>query len=186
MYRIYRELELNLRIKPRKRLEREKPEQLAVPERPNDKWSMDFMIDQLTNGRSFRTFNVLDDFNLEGLGIEVDVSLPLECITRALDQIVEWRGKPRNISFDIELENLSDTLRCWVETQGIQLDYIQPEKPQQNAYVERSIRTFRHEWLEMNEFATIEEAQFNATQWLWIYNNEHPNMAHGDIALAMK
>ena len=72
MYRIYRELELNLRIKPRKRLEREKPEQLAVPERPNDKWSMDFMIDQLTNGRSFRTFNVLDDFNLEGLGIEVD------------------------------------------------------------------------------------------------------------------
>lgn len=71
VYRIYRELELNLRIKPRRRLKREKPEPLAVPERPNDTWSMDFMADQLTNGRSFRTFNVLDDFSREGLGIEV-------------------------------------------------------------------------------------------------------------------
>ncbi len=68
VYRIYRELELNLRIKPRKRLKREKPEPLAVPERSNDTWSMDFMADQLSNGRSFRTFNVLDDFNREGLG----------------------------------------------------------------------------------------------------------------------
>ena len=71
VYRIYREPELNLRIKPRRRLKREKPEPLAVPERPNDTWSMDFMADQLTNGRSFRTFNVLDDFSREGLGIEV-------------------------------------------------------------------------------------------------------------------
>ncbi len=142
------------------------------------------MADQLTNGRSFRTFYVLDDFNREGLGIEVDVSLPSERITRALYQIVEWRT-PKD-SLCIGLENISDTLRCWAEKQGIQLDYIQPEKPQQNAYVERYNRTFRHEWLEMNEFATIEEAQFNATQWLWIYNNERPNTAHGDIALAMK
>ena len=85
VYRIYRELELNLRIKPRKRLKREKPEPLAVPERPNDTWSMDFMADQLTNGRSFRTFNGLDDFNREGLEIEVDVSLPSERVTRALE-----------------------------------------------------------------------------------------------------
>lgn len=73
VYRIYRELELNLRIKPRRRLKREKPEALAVPEQPNDTWSMDFMADQRTNGRSFRTCNVLDDFNREGLGIEVDI-----------------------------------------------------------------------------------------------------------------
>jgi len=94
VYRIYRELELNLRIKPRKRLKREKPEPLAVPDRPNDTWSMDFMADQLTNGRSFRTFNVLDDFNREGLGIEVDVSLPSERVTRALDRIIEGAANP--------------------------------------------------------------------------------------------
>ena len=85
VYRMYRELELNLRIKPRKRLKREKPEQLAVPEKPNDTWSMDFMADQLATGRTFRTFNVLDDFNREGLGIEVDLSLPSERVIRSLD-----------------------------------------------------------------------------------------------------
>ena len=74
VYRIYCELELNLRIKPRKRLQREKPEPLSVPEVPNDVWSMDFMADQLADGRSFRTLNVLDDFNREGLVIEIDFS----------------------------------------------------------------------------------------------------------------
>ena len=112
VYRIYRELELNLRIKPHKRLKRDKPEPLAVPEQPNDTWSIDFMADQLTNGRSFRTFNVLDDFNREGLGIEVDVSLPSERITRTLDQIIEWRGKPRKIRCDNGPENISGTIRC--------------------------------------------------------------------------
>ena len=73
VYRIYRELELNLRIKPKKRLFRENPAVLAVPNTINECWSMDFMHDQLENGRSYRLFNVLDDFNREGLPIEVDV-----------------------------------------------------------------------------------------------------------------
>ncbi len=76
VYRLYRALELNLRIKPRKRLVREKPLALAVPERVNGVWSMDFMHDQLSDGRSIRLFNVIDDFNREGLNIEVDFSLP--------------------------------------------------------------------------------------------------------------
>jgi putative transposase len=76
IYRIYRELELNLRIKPRKRLKRDRPDALAVPEKPNMVWSMDFMADRLEDGRPFRLLNVLDDFNREGLGIKVDFSLP--------------------------------------------------------------------------------------------------------------
>mgnify|MGYP006406080495 CR=1 FL=1 len=102
VYRIYRELELNLRIKPRKRIIREKPEPLTVPERINESWSMDFMHDQLSDGRSYRLFNVLDDFNREGLGIEVDFSLPAERVMRSLDQIIEWRGKPSSIRCDNE------------------------------------------------------------------------------------
>ncbi len=90
VYRIYRELELNLRIKPRKRLVREKPEPLVVPTAINVSWSMDFMHDQLDDGRSYRLFNVIDDYNREGLGIEVDLSLPSERVMRALDQIIEW------------------------------------------------------------------------------------------------
>ena len=94
VYRIYRELELNLRIRPKKRLVREKPEPLAVPEGVNEVWSMDFMHDRLSDGRGYRMFNVIDDFNREGLGIEVDFSMPAERVIRSLEQIIEWRGQP--------------------------------------------------------------------------------------------
>ena len=100
VYRIYRELELNLRIKPHKRLVREKPDELAVPEAPNKSWSMDFMADQLGDWRAFRLLNVLDDFNREGLAIDVDFSLPAERVIRRLNQIIEWRGKPASSRVD--------------------------------------------------------------------------------------
>lgn len=109
VYRIYRELELNLRIKPKKRLVRERPEPLSVPDTINQVWSMDFMHDQLSDGRSFRLFNVLDDFNREGLGIEVDLSLPAVRVIRALEQIIEWRGKPQAIRCDNVLTAKSST-----------------------------------------------------------------------------
>lgn len=91
VYRIYEELELSLRIKPKKRLVREKPEALCVPVTVNECWSMDFMHDQLESGRNFRLFNVIDDFNREGLIIDVDYSLPSERVVRALNQIIEWQ-----------------------------------------------------------------------------------------------
>ncbi len=99
VYRIYRELELNMRIKPRKRLQREKPEPLAVPEAPNEVWSMDFMTDQLADGRSFRTLNVLDDFNHEGSAIEVDFSLPAKRVVRRLGQIHRVQDTPSKSLF---------------------------------------------------------------------------------------
>ena len=76
VYRIYRELELNLRIKPKRRIKRDKPDALSVPTAVNQVWSMDFMSDSLIDGRTLRTFNVIDDYNREGLGIDVDLSLP--------------------------------------------------------------------------------------------------------------
>lgn len=186
VHRIYCELELNLRIKPRRRLKRDKPEELAVPEAPNLVWSMDFMADRLADGRQFRLLNVLDDFNREGLGIEVDFSLPAERVVRSLNQIIEWRGKPLAIRIDNGPEYVSSMLMTWAETQGIALTYIQPGKPQQNAYVERYNRTVRHEWLNLYIFETIEEVQQIATEWLWTYNNERPNMGIGGVTPAMK
>ena len=91
VYLIYCELDLNLRIKPRKRLNRDKPDALAVPDAPNMTWSMDFMADRLGDGCAFRLLNVRDDFNREGLGIEVDFSLPAEWVIRSFDRIIEWR-----------------------------------------------------------------------------------------------
>src|SRR6056297_1412348 len=133
VYRIYCELELNLRIKPRKRLKRDKPDALAVPEAPNMTWSMDFMADRLGDGRAFRLLNVLDDFNREGLGIEVDFSLPAERVIRSLDRIIEWRGKPGTIRVDNGPEYISGKLLIWAEKRGITIQHIQPGQPQQNA-----------------------------------------------------
>jgi putative transposase len=163
VYRIYRELELNLRIKPKKRMNRAKPEPLTVPVSINQVWSMDFMHDQLNDGRSFRLLNVIDDFNREALGIEVDFSLPSERVIRSLEQIMQWRGTPK-------------VLRC---DNGP--EYIQPGKPQQNAYVERFNRTVRYEWLAQYCFDVISEVQDFATRWIWNYNHERPNMALGGI-----
>lgn len=186
VYRIYRELELNMRIKPRKRLQREKPEPLAVPKAPNEVWSMDFMADQLADGRSFLTLNVLDDFNREGLAIEVDFSLPSERVVRTLGQIIAWRGKPLAIRVDNGPEYVSARLQNWAEKAGIGLIYIQPGKPQQNAYVERYNRTVRTEWLGRYHFESIEEVQEHATRWLWTYNNERPNMGIGGMTPIQK
>jgi len=186
VYRIYCELALNLRIKPKRRLYREKPEPLVVPETINDMWSMDFMHDQLGDGRSFRTFNVIDDFNREGLGIEVDFSLPATRVIRSLNQIIEWRGTPCTIRCDNGPEYVSEILATWAEKRGIGLQFIQPGKPQQNAYVERYNRTVRYDWLNQYIFETIEEVQEEATAWLWTYNNERPNMAIGGITPKQK
>lgn len=179
VYRIYKLLELNLRIKPRKRLCREKPEPLTVPKAINEVWSMDFMHDQLSDGRSFRLFNVIDDFNREVLGIEIDFSLPSERVIRALKQIIGWRGNPLLIRCDNGPENISGLIQTWAQQSGIAFQYIQPGKPQQNAYVERFNRTVRYEWLSQYYWADLDEVRNFATKWSWFYNNERPNMALG-------
>lgn len=186
VYRIYRLLELNLRIKPKRRLVRDVPQPLGVPEAINQVWSMDFMHDNLDDGRQYRLFNVLDDFNREGLGIEVDLSLPSARVIRALDQIIEWRGRPKAIRCDNGPEYLSGALQEWSARKNIRIDYIQPGKPQQNAYVERFNRTVRYDWLSQTLFSSIEEVQDAATRWLWTYNNERPNMALGGITPMQK
>ena len=80
---------------------------LAVPESINQCWSMDFMHDQLSDGRSYRLFNVIDDFNREALAIDIDLSLPSERVVRSLDQIIEWDGKPQVIRSDNGPEYIS-------------------------------------------------------------------------------
>ena len=147
----------------------------------NQVWSMDFMSDSLASGRSIRTFNVIDDFNRECLAIDVDLSLPSARVIRSLEQVIEWRGKPKAIRCDNGPEYISGELINWATRQQITLLYIQPGKPTQNAYIERFNRTARHEWLDLNIFESVEHAQELATQWLWSYNNERPNTAIGGM-----
>jgi len=105
------------------------------------------MHDRRKDGRSIRPFNVIDDFNREALGIEIDFSLPSARVIRALEQIIDWRGKPAAIRCGNGPEYLSDAITPCALAHGIALNYIQPGKPQQNAYVERFNRTVRYEWL---------------------------------------
>lgn len=140
---------------------------------------MDFMYDQLADGRSIRVFNVIDDFNREALGIEVDFSLPSERVIRTLKRIVGWRGKASAIRCDNGPEYLSAAIVEWADAWGIKLECIQPGKPQQNAYVERFNRTVRYEWLSQYHWDDLEDVPRVATQWMWSYNHEHPNMALG-------
>lgn len=122
------------------------------------------MHDQLANGRSYRLFNVLEDFNREGLPIEVDFSLPSERIVGALEQIIEWRGKPKQILCDNGPEYISKLLQKWANKNQIQLVFIQPGNPQQNAYIEKYNRTVRYDWLNQYLFESIAEVQLYATQ----------------------
>ena len=128
------------------------------------------------------SFSPSEKAKAAGAAVEVDISelKPGEKIT------AEWRGKPMAIRVDNGPEYVSGKLMEWAEKQGIALSHIQPGKPQQNAYVERYNRTVRHEWLDQHIIESIEEAQEFATQWLWTYNNERPNMGIGGITPAQK
>lgn len=186
VYRIYKELELNLRIKPRLRLQRKQPAPLATPTEANQVWSMDFMSDALADGRRLRLLNVIDDFNREALAMDVALSIPSEQVIRYLERIIEWRGKPKEIRVDNGPEYISERLVLWADSQGIRLNYIQPGKPYQNAYIERFNRTVREELLNMHIFDSLEHAELLVTQWQWQYNNARPNMAIGGVPPRLK
>lgn len=178
VYRIYSELALNLRIKPRRRLKRSKPEPLKEPLKANQVWSIDFMHDQLADGRTYRLFNVIDDFKREGLAIEAGFSLPSTRVIRTLNQLLEWRPKPSAIRCDNGPEFISHEFIKWAKQLDIRIDYIQPGNPQQNAYIERANRTIRYSWVSKHMFDTLDEVQEYATQWLWFYNHERPHKAN--------
>lgn len=177
VYRVYKALELNLRIKPKRRF----PSRHSVPlddaQAPNDCWSLDFMSDSLTDGRSYRTLNVLDDFNREGLAIEVDHSLPSGRVTRVLDQIAQERGYPRKLRSDNGPEFVAQAMAVWAESNEVELAPIQPGKPTQNAYIERFNRTYRQEVLDLYAFSDLDEVRDESTRWLYSYNHDRPHLA---------
>ena len=175
--RVYCELRLNLRVKPRKRLPKRIPQPLVQPEHANQSWSLDFMSDSLASGRALRTLNILDDFNREALWIEVDTSLPAERVIRVLEMLITWRGSPGQIRMDNGPELISHRLEQWAKERKIALAHIQPGKPAQNAYIERFNRTFREDVLDAYLFTSINEAREIAEQWLEEYNAIRPHEA---------
>ena len=175
--RVYCELELNIRIKPKKRLAPRTKQRLDIPSKKNVTWSMDFMQDALLHGRKFRTLNVIDDFNREALAIEVDFSLPSLRVIRTLERIAATRGYPEKIRVDNGPEFISSEIERWAFKNNVELQFIQPGKPSQNAYIERFNRTFREEVLDIYLFTDLDEVRLKATEFQYDYNCERPHQA---------
>lgn len=180
VYRVYCSLKLNLRVKPKKRLPSRNPIKLHQPNNPNDFWSMDFMSDSLANGRKFRTLNILDDFNRESLGIEIDFSLPAERVVRVLDQTATWRGYPKFLRVDNGPELISSKLQEWAEKHDVHISYIEPGKPAQNGYIERFNRTYREDILDQHWFNSLDEVREITDEWMPIYNGVRPHSSLGN------
>jgi putative transposase len=168
---------LNLRVKPKKRLPTREPKPLEQPQAANQSWSLDFMSDSLTSGRAFRTLNIIDDFNREVLWIEIDTSLPALRVIRVLDMIASWRGYPNQIRMDNGPELISQRLAQWAEANGVELEFIEPGKPAQNAYIERFNRTFREDVLDAYLFDTLLEVRNITEEWIEEYNAIRPHDA---------
>ncbi|WP_143558347.1 DDE-type integrase/transposase/recombinase, partial [Snodgrassella alvi] len=156
---MYCELTLNLRVKRKQRIPPRNPERLSVPSKQGECWSMDFMSDSNRNQRRFRTFNVIDDFNCEALGIDIAVNLPAGRITRYLDKLAKYHGYPLKIRVDNGSEFTGKTFIDWAKSHGITIDYIQPGSPYQNGYIERFNRTYRTEVLGLYLFNNLEQAR---------------------------
>jgi putative transposase len=181
LWRVYRELKLNRPRRGKKRLPSRVREPLSVPLSRNDTWSADFMSDALWSGRRFRTFNVIDDFNRLALKIEIDTSLPALRILRALDEWIEVHGTPRHLRIDNGPELVSQVLKEWAQRQGIELVFIQPGRPTQNAYIERFNRTYRTEVLDRYVFHSLYEVRTMTEDWRKRYNEERPHTALGNV-----
>ena len=175
VYRVYKEMRLNLRRKHKKRLPARVKEPLLQPIFPNVTWSMDFVHDGLMQGRKFRSFNVIDDYNREALNLTIDTSISSKRVIRELDKLIAWRGKPDNLRVDNGPEFIATALTDWCQENGIALKFIQKGKPTQNAYVERFNRTFRQEVLDNYAFESLSQARRLASAWMWMYNNERPH-----------
>jgi putative transposase len=129
VYRVYKELRLNIRRRAKRRLPERIKLELSVPTSVNRMWSIDFMTDSLVDGRKIRLLNVIDDFNRESLAIEVDISLPALRVIRVLERIIAQRGKPANIRSDNGPEFICNKLEEWCKDQQISWQFIQPGKP---------------------------------------------------------
>ena len=178
-YRLYREEHLQVRRKRRKRLPTRDRVPLSQLDGLNQRWSMDFMSDQLATGRRLRILNVVEDYSRECLGQLVDVSISGERVSRFLERLVVDRGRPQAIVVDNGPEFTSKALFLWAQRTGVHLRFIQPGKPIQNALVESFNGKFRDACLNEQWFVDLAEARRSIEAWRIHYNTVRPHSSLG-------
>jgi len=175
IYRLYREEGLMVRKRRGRRKALGTRAPILVEARPNARWSLDFVHDQLANGRRFRILNVVDDVTRECLGAVPDVSISGARVVRELSAIVASRGKPGMIVSDNGTELTSNAILTWSADMKIEWHYIMPGKPMQNGYIESFNGRMRDELLNESLFLGLADARAAIAAWVADYNNARPH-----------
>jgi putative transposase len=183
VYRLYREEGLAVRVKRRKKLASHARVRPPAAARVNDRWSMDFVADSLSNGGKIRVLTVIDSFIRECLALKIARSLPSRSVTEELDQIIAKRGAPRTIQVDNGTEFTSNHFDAWAYFRGI--DFTRPGKPVDNAHIESFNGRLRDECLNSRWFESVDDARQTLQAWHSNYSEVRPHSSLGDLPPAV-
>lgn len=181
LFRIYREEGLAVRRRRGRKRALGTRAPLALPDGPNQRWSLDFVADALSWGRRFRVLCIVDDFTREALSLVVDTSIGGQRVVRELDRLIALRGRPAGVVSDNGTELTCRAVLEWTNRTGVDWHYIAPGKPQQNGFVESFNGRFRDECLNEEVFASLAEARAVIERWRLDYNHVRPHSAHGGL-----
>ncbi len=174
VYRLYRQAGLSVRKRSRpKRIGERVP--LVQAQALNQTWSMDFVFDSLSSGRSIKCLTVIDDFSRESVQIAVDFGINAPYVSRLLDQAAQFRGYPKSIRTDNGPEFTSRAFVAWTQLHNIEHILIEPGSPTQNAYIESFNGTFRDECLNEHWFTALPQARYEIALWRADYNEVRPH-----------
>jgi putative transposase len=152
-------------------------EQLALPSRPNEVWSMDSISDALANGKRIKVLTIVDDFTKESIDLVAEHGISGQYVVRVLERASQFRGLPMAIRTDQGPEFTSKVLDQWAYKNGVQLKLIEAGKPTQNAYIESFNSRFRDECLNDHWFTSLAEARIRISAWRRDYNEHRPHSA---------
>jgi len=183
-YRLYRMLGLQVRTRRRKKLTRPRIP-LTVPHAANQRWSLDFVSDQLATGRRFRILNIVDDYSRECVGQLIDTSISGIAVSHFLDELSMTRGLPGTVVTDNGSELTSKAMFLWSQRTGVILHFIQPGKPTQNAFIESFNGKFRDTCLNQHWFTDLYDARRTINLWRQHYNEVRPHSALGYLPPAV-
>ena len=184
--RLYRLEGLHVRKRRRRRLRLAVRVPRSTPARVNERWSLDFVHDQLASGRTLRVLTVIDEYSRESVALEVGTSLPAAVVTRALDRAIEARGAcPKSLGCDNGTEFTSMVFLQWAARHGIDVQFIEPGKPTQNAFIESFNGRLRDECLNTSWFPTLDAARAVIAEWQQHYNYARPHSALGRMPPAI-
>lgn len=181
VYRMYREAGLAVRRRKRKRIGPFERKPLPKPLTANLSWSMDFVSDGLADGRRLRCLNIVDDCTRECVAIEVDTSITGSRVKAVMERLADTRGLPRSITVDHGPEFEGQVLDAWAYAAQVQLSFIGPGKPNENAYIESFNGKFRDECLNEHWFMTMKHARQIIENWRIEYNTEREHSSLGKL-----